>query len=197
MHSRVFISVFFLSSCQTNFQVRGATRTHSACNLNGSDSVRGHDGDADVDGDCDANHEMTTPTPTPTPTSSFRSLLTRLHSSSAASRLQQRDSERRGPRHGASMTSHPHHQNSEQRSRENRLTRISLSIVWLFIFCHVWKLVPTMYEGFQEIRWDSSGDSSKKVSAMVWPEWLSVINDVSHTLIVFNSAVNFLIYVTL
>ena len=29
---------------------------------------------------------------------------------------------------------------------ENRLTRISLAIVWVFIFCHIWKLIPTMYE---------------------------------------------------
>ena len=31
-------------------------------------------------------------------------------------------------------------------SRSHRLTRISLCIVWLFMFCHVWKLVPTIYE---------------------------------------------------
>mgnify|MGYP001160264085 CR=1 FL=1 len=30
--------------------------------------------------------------------------------------------------------------------KESRLTRISISIVWLFIVCHVWKLVPTIYE---------------------------------------------------
>lgn len=71
---------------------------------------------------------------------------------------------------------------------EKRLTRISLCIVWLFIFCNVWKLVPTIYEF-----WHSTDD--EKLGQ--WPEWLSVINDISHTLIVFNSAVNFLIYVTL
>ena len=69
---------------------------------------------------------------------------------------------------------------------ENRLTRISLCIVWLFIFCHAWKLIPTIYEGLQQ-----SEETAK------WPKWLSVINDVSHTLIVFNSAVNFLIYAML
>jgi hypothetical protein len=73
----------------------------------------------------------------------------------------------------------------DMRSRENRLTRISLCIVWLFIFCHVWKLVPTLYEG-----WNSNKDSQ-------WPQWVTNINGVSHTLIVFNSAVNFLIYVAL
>lgn len=39
-----------------------------------------------------------------------------------------------------------HNQQSLLHKNENRLTRISLSIVWLFIFCHVWKLIPTIYE---------------------------------------------------
>ncbi|CAB4054099.1 unnamed protein product [Lepeophtheirus salmonis] len=72
-----------------------------------------------------------------------------------------------------------------KRSQENRLTRISLGIVWLFIFCHVWRLIPTIYEGIV-------GD--EKVQK--WPSWLEIINHLSHTLIVFNSAVNFLIYAT-
>ena len=33
-------------------------------------------------------------------------------------------------------------------TKELRLARISLCIVWLFIFCHVWKLIPTVYETF-------------------------------------------------
>ena len=32
------------------------------------------------------------------------------------------------------------------RKKEGRLTRISICIVWLFIICHVWKLIPTVYE---------------------------------------------------
>lgn len=78
----------------------------------------------------------------------------------------------------------------DMRSRENRLTRISLCIVWLFIFCHVWKLVPTLYEGIYS-------DNEDNKSGTKWPHWLTTVNDISHTLIVFNSAVNFLIYVTL
>ncbi len=70
------------------------------------------------------------------------------------------------------------------RRRENRLTRISLSIVWLFLFCHVWKLVPTAYE--------------LAVGAIEdGPWWLGMVQDVSHGLIVLNSSVNFLIYVAL
>ena len=77
-----------------------------------------------------------------------------------------------------------------QRKRESRLTRISLCIVWLFIFCYSWKLIPTVYEGL------NYGKSDAKVLGK-WPHWLSLVNDISHTLIVFNSAVNFLIYATL
>ena len=31
-------------------------------------------------------------------------------------------------------------------SQERRLARISISIVWLFMFCHAWRAVPTLYE---------------------------------------------------
>ena len=41
--------------------------------------------------------------------------------------------------------------------KESRLTRISISIVWLFIVCHVWKLVPTIYELiYSEVKYLSS-----------------------------------------
>jgi hypothetical protein len=63
------------------------------------------------------------------------------------------------------------------------------------MFCHVWKLIPTIYEGVHEMGWDTSG--GKKAASAAWPDWLTAINDLSHTLIVFNSAVNFLIYITL
>ena len=69
------------------------------------------------------------------------------------------------------------------RKRETRLTHISLMIVWLFMFCHIWKLIPTLYEvlygeaNFEELK------------------WLKHINNISHVLIVLNSSVNFLIYV--
>ncbi|TRY77409.1 hypothetical protein TCAL_08777 [Tigriopus californicus] len=37
---------------------------------------------------------------------------------------------------------------SLMRRQENRLTRISLSIVSLFVLCHIWRLIPTAYEAF-------------------------------------------------
>ena len=76
----------------------------------------------------------------------------------------------------------------QHRKTEDRLTRISMSIVWIFLFCHVWKLIPTIYEAIY------SGETQVLTD---WPKWLLIVNDISHTLIVFNSAVNFLIYVVL
>ena len=69
------------------------------------------------------------------------------------------------------------------RRRENRLTRISLAMVWLFLFCHVWKLIPTTYEVF--------------FGSDEYPKWMFTIKHLSHALIVLNSSVNFLIYIVL
>ena len=69
------------------------------------------------------------------------------------------------------------------RRREQRLTRISLTIVWLFLFCQFWKLVPTVYELCY-------GDD-------FWPEWALFVKHLSHALIVLNSSLNFLIYLLL
>jgi hypothetical protein len=71
-------------------------------------------------------------------------------------------------------------------AQEQRLARISTSIVWLFLLCHIWRMIPTVYEF-----WNS--DNGLNVS--VWPYSLVVVEHISHSLILFNSAVNFLIYV--
>ena len=70
------------------------------------------------------------------------------------------------------------------RSGEARITRIALAIVWLFIFCHAWRLVPTIYEALYP------GKNQL-------PNWLHHIHGISHSFIVFNSAVNFLLYTVL
>ncbi len=69
--------------------------------------------------------------------------------------------------------------------QERRLARISVSIVWLFTFCHAWKAVPTVYE---------AASSENGLEVVGWPLALIVVEHLSHSLIVFNSAVNFLIY---
>ena len=91
------------------------------------------------------------------------------------------------------------------RKKENRLTRISLSIVWLFIICHVWKLIPTIYELiYSEVKKFTIFEKithwfffQNGLELPNWPSWLVTIKHLSHTLIAFNSAVNFLIYAIL
>ena len=76
----------------------------------------------------------------------------------------------------------------EVKAQERRLARISIAIVWLFIVCHMWKLIPTIYE---------STHSEDGIDVSNWPFWLTAIEYISHSLIVFNSAVNFLVYILL
>ena len=52
----------------------------------------------------------------------------------------------------------------------------------------MWKSIPTIYECYY------SGDG---LQVPEWPFSLVVIEYISHTLIVFNSAVNFLVYLFL
>jgi hypothetical protein len=81
-----------------------------------------------------------------------------------------------------------HHEEDEVEAQERRLARISITIVWLFIVCHMWKLIPTGYEAY---------NSDDGLNVTQWPFSLVVIEYISHSLIVLNSAVNFLIYVFL
>ena len=69
------------------------------------------------------------------------------------------------------------------RTREARITRIALAIVWLFLFCHIWRLVPTIHE----LIFDNK----------VQPMWLTHMMGFSHSMIVFNSAVNTVLYAVL
>lgn len=77
---------------------------------------------------------------------------------------------------------------SLMRKQENRLTRISLGIVSLYIICHIWRILPTAYEAL----YSEDGTLLSK-----WPNWLIHVYHLSHTLIVTNSAINFLLYVVL
>ena len=74
------------------------------------------------------------------------------------------------------------------RKQENRLTRISLGIVSLYIACHFWRVLPTAYEALY---------SEDGTVLSHWPKWLIHVYHLSHTLIVTNSAINFLLYVVL
>jgi len=70
------------------------------------------------------------------------------------------------------------------RRGERRLTRIAIFIVWLFLSCHLLRVVPTAWEALY-------GEEA------LWPAWMNFISDLSHLLVVVNSAVNFLLYTLL
>ena len=72
-----------------------------------------------------------------------------------------------------------------ERSQEQKLARISCLIVWLFLFCHIWKLVPTAFETF----------SPNAIFHKDWPSWVLMAEGISHLLITLNSTINFLIYI--
>ena len=78
--------------------------------------------------------------------------------------------------------------NTLMRKQENRLTRISIGIVSLYIICHIWRILPTAYEALY---------SEDGTVLSHWPQWLIHVYHLSHTLIVTNSAINFLLYVVL
>ena len=63
------------------------------------------------------------------------------------------------------------------------MTRASIMIVWLSIGCHIWRMVPNIYEAIYPN--PERGDH---------PIWLAYFSMASHILIAFNSSVNFLIY---
>ena len=69
------------------------------------------------------------------------------------------------------------------RTKEARLTRIALGIVSLYLLCHIWRLVPTIYELIY-----GSEES---------PKWIDHMTGFSHSMIVLNSAINFLLYLVL
>ena len=56
----------------------------------------------------------------------------------------------------------------EKKSCQSKLQAyISLQIVWLFLFCHVWKLVPTAYE-VATLQGDGIENEGENVQ---WPAW--------------------------
>lgn len=72
--------------------------------------------------------------------------------------------------------------------QELRLARVSVCIVWLFIACHMWRVVLTIYE-LSHSKYGAEGTVVEE-----WPGWVVFVEHLSHTLVTLNSAVNFLFY---
>lgn len=73
------------------------------------------------------------------------------------------------------------------RRQDRRLTMISFYIMIMYVFTHIWKLIPNCYDAIY-------GYESSDAILPEWPRWLEVIKDVSHIMVVCNSAFNFLPY---
>ena len=74
------------------------------------------------------------------------------------------------------------------RSRDQKLSWISIYICIMYLISHIWKFIPNCYDavyGFGE-------DGLAKTPT--WPKWLHLIKDLSHIMVVCNSAFNFLPY---
>ena len=63
------------------------------------------------------------------------------------------------------------------------MTRASIAIVWMSIGCHIWRMVPNIYEAI----YPDAGIGDH-------PIWLAYFSMASHILLALNSSVNFLIY---
>ena len=71
------------------------------------------------------------------------------------------------------------------RGKDIVLAKVSLAIVFVFILCHSVKWIPNVYELMYPL-WVPDNH--------VWPNWIKIITHFSHLALVFNSSVNFYIY---
>ena len=90
-----------------------------------------------------------------------------------------------------SMQNHSQATNmTEPSPQEKRLTRISIVLVIIYVLCHMWKLPPNVYEAWFSIAHNTT-------THVQWPEWLGIVHEISHLLLLANSAFNFIIYLFL
>ena len=71
------------------------------------------------------------------------------------------------------------------RGKDIVLAKVSLAIVFVFILCHSVKWIPNVYELMYPMWVPDNHD---------WPNWIKIITHFSHLALVFNSSVNFYIY---
>ena len=96
-------------------------------------------------------------------------------------------------------TSHniPVHQHSTpQRTRKKQVDRakVTLLICGIFIFCHLFKWVLNIYE--LHIRRKNYGSSEEEIEEIInESNWFGTVINISNTLVVLNSSINFYVYV--
>ena len=65
------------------------------------------------------------------------------------------------------------------------------AIVVIYILCHIWKLPLSISEAWYSIAFDTTQVTWKDYN------WYNIVHDISHGLILANSAFNFILYLLL
>ena len=91
-----------------------------------------------------------------------------------------------------SMHQHP----SQLRRRRNQVDRakVTLAICGIFLFCHLFKWVLNIYELYIRFR-SSNLSEAEKEEAINQSDWFATVVNISNTLVILNSSINFYIYV--
>ena len=87
-------------------------------------------------------------------------------------------------------------QSVEQKRKRNQIdrTKITLAICGIFTFCHLFKWVLNIYELY--IRFSSQNLSEEKTNERInESDWFGTVVNISNTLVVLNSSINFYVYV--
>ena len=92
------------------------------------------------------------------------------------------------------ITAHQH--STPQRSRKNQVDRakVTLLICGIFIFCHLFKWVLNIYELYIRCK-NYSLSEEEKEEIINESEWFGTVINISNTLVVLNSSINFYVYV--
>lgn len=81
----------------------------------------------------------------------------------------------------------PNNKATSLRKREVTLSKVSIYIVFVFLFCHSVRIIPNTYEMvFTYIQDDKS--------PLIFPQWVRRCTNLSHLLVTLASSVNFYIY---
>lgn len=75
---------------------------------------------------------------------------------------------------------------SARQTRDQKIARILITIVFIFFVCSVPRVVINTYEIFHLLLWQDLNAN--------WPAWCDQVSAVSHLLLVINSSINILIY---
>jgi hypothetical protein len=97
---------------------------------------------------------------------------------------------------GFQRTMSIHQHPSQMRRRRNQVDRakVTLAICGIFLFCHLFKWVLNIYELY--VRFRNNHLSEEETASMInGSDWFVAVVNISNTLVILNSSINFYVYV--